>query len=153
MPAGPGHRWAERVRWRSEDGLAALELAILTPFVIAMLLTVVGFGRYVHGKQVADQSASAAARAASLTNSPGAATQAARGAAKEVLDNAGISCDTFSIDPDTSQFHNGGRVSVTVACTASLSGLALAGLPGSVTLTSTATAPIESYRDLSTSGG
>ncbi len=120
----------------------------MTPFIIAMLLTVVGFGRYAHGKQLSDESASAAARAASLANTSGGAATAARTAAQEVLDNAGISCDQFTVTPDTSNFRPGGSVTVQVQCTTSLSGLALAGLPGSVTLTSTATSPIESYRDL-----
>jgi Flp pilus assembly protein TadG len=140
--------FARRSAGGSEDGLAALELAILTPFVIAMLLTVVGFGRYVHGKQVADQSASAAVRAAALANTPGGAGSQADAAARNILDNAGISCSSFQTTPDTSEFRAGGQVRVTVRCTASLSGLALAGLPGSVTLTSTATAPIENFRDL-----
>jgi Flp pilus assembly protein TadG len=135
-------------RLRGDGGFAALELAIMAPFVIAMLLTVVGFGRYAHGKQLAGQSAAAGARAASLANTAGGADTAARSAAREVLDNAGISCDQFTITPDTGNFHPGGSVTVRIACTASLSGLALAGLPGTVTLTATATAPIENYRDL-----
>ena len=141
------HRLASR-KPRGDDGLAALELAVMTPFVIAMLLTVVGFGRYTHGKELADHSASAAARAASLANTPGGARTAATDAASEVLTNAGISCDQFTTTTDTDQFRAGGQVTVTVVCTASLSGLALAGLPGSVTLRSTARAPIETYRDL-----
>ena len=144
-------RPAVRVRRipRGEEGLAALELAILAPVIVMMLLLVVGFGRVTHGRQLVDQAAAAAARAAALSNDPGSATAAARQAAADTLQLAGMSCAGMTVEVDTSAFGPGGQVGAGVRCTADLSGLALAGLPGRVTMTAAATAPLETYRDLS----
>jgi Flp pilus assembly protein TadG len=130
-----------------DDGLAALELAILTPLIIAMLLLVVGLGRVSHGRQLVDQAAAAAARAAALTNAPGPATTSAQQAAQDTLSQAGVSCSQLHVNVNTGAFRSGGYVDVTVRCTANLSGLALAGMPGSVTLTATSRSVLESHRD------
>jgi Flp pilus assembly protein TadG len=140
---------SERAGCRGDDGLAALELAILTPLFIAMLLLVVGFGRVSHGRQLVNQAAAAAARAAALTNAPGAAVNAAQQAADETLSQAGISCGKVGVDVNTGGFRPGGFVDVTVRCTADLSRLALAGLPGSVTLTASSRSVLETNRDFS----
>lgn len=133
---------------RADAGLVALELAILFPLIIVMLLLVVGFGRVTHSRQLVDQAAAAAARAASLTNAPGQARDDANQAARATLAQAGLSCAQLAIDVDTGAFFPGGEVAVSVRCTANLSGMALAGLPGSVTLTSEVHAPLETGRDL-----
>lgn len=142
-----------RLILRGEDGLAALEMAILAPVIVVMLLLVVGFGRVTHGRQLVDQAAAAAARAAALANDPGSAAAAARQAAADTLHLAGMSCTGMSVEVDTSAFGPGGAVGARVRCTADLSGLALAGLPGRVTVTAAATAPLETYRDLPGRGG
>ena len=127
-----------------------LELALVTPVFIALLLLVVGFGRVTHGRQLVDQAAAAAAREAALATTPTQAAAAGRAAATSALDQAGVSCRGVDVRIDTAAFRPGGQVSATVACTADLSGLALAGLPGSLTLHATAHAPLEPYRDLAT---
>jgi Flp pilus assembly protein TadG len=132
---------------RGDEGLAALELAILTPLVIAMLLLVVGLGRVSHGRQLVDQAAAAAARAAALTNAPGPASNSAQQAAKDTLSQAGVSCGQLHVNVDTGAFRPGGYVDVTVRCTANLSGLALAGMPGSVVLVATSRSVLEAHRD------
>ena len=131
----------------TDEGLAALELAILTPVIIAMLLLVVGLGRVSHGRQLVDQAAAAAARAAALTNAPGLASSAAQYAAADALDQAGVSCGQLHVDVNTGAFYPGGFVDVTVRCTANLSGLALAGMPGAVTLSVTSRSVLEAHRD------
>jgi len=50
---------------------------------------------------------------------------------------------------DTAVLFAGGTVSVTLTCTADLSGLTLAGVPGSATMTATGAAPLETYRQFS----
>jgi Flp pilus assembly protein TadG len=103
-------RFAARLRAADGDrgSFAALELAILVPFVIVMLLLVVGFGRVSRGRQLVDQAAQAASRAASLSVSPGAADTAARQAAAQTLRDGGLSCASMSVAVDTSQFYAGG---------------------------------------------
>lgn len=135
-------------RPRGDEGLAALELAIMSSFLIVMLLLVVGLGRASHGRQLVEQAGSAAARAAALTNAPGAASLEARQAAASTLAQAGMVCGNLQVDVDTGAFRPGGYVDVDLSCTVGLDGLALAGMPGSVTLTTSARSPLESYRDL-----
>lgn len=152
--AGPrlAHRRATAVHAHgagAEGGFAALELAIMTMFVIAMVLLVVGLGRVSHGRALIDAAGSAAARAAALDNAPGPASTDARRAAADTLAQAGMSCRGLLVEVDTGAFHPGGYVAVTVRCTADLSGLALTGLPGSVLLTSTSRSVLETHRDLS----
>lgn len=126
----------------------ALELAILAPAVIVMLLLVVGFGRVTHARQLVDQAAAAAARAASLADSPGAARSSAEQAARDTLTGAGLACQAAGVEVDVSDFRPGGILTVRLSCTADLSGLALAGVPGAVTLDAVAASPLEPYRQL-----
>jgi len=132
---------------RGDEGFAALELALFTPFLIAMLLLVVGLGRASHGRQLIDQSGAAAARAASLDNNRRLAVGDARDVAARTLADGGMSCNHLEADVDTSVFRPGGYVEVTVHCVVSLRRLAIAGLPGQVTLTSSSRSPLETYRD------
>jgi Flp pilus assembly protein TadG len=129
---------------------AALELAILLPFVIVMLLLVVAFGRVERGRELVDQAAASAARAASLSTSPGQAQSAAIDAATQTLTNGGLSCGGMQVSVDTSSFHPGGDVTAHISCSADLAGLTLSGVPGHVHLSSSATSPLEPYRQLDT---
>jgi len=129
-----------------DEGLMALELAILTPVVIVMLLTVVAFGRVTQGRQLVDDAAALAGRAASLSDTPGHADQTARTTVTDTLTDAGLSCRDTRVDVDTSAFVPGGQIIVTVQCTSDLSNLALTGLPGHLKLNATSRTPIETYR-------
>lgn len=131
-----------------QGGFAALELTILVPFVILMLMVMVAGGRVARGHQLVDQAAQAASRAGSLSTTPGGAEQAAQAAAQQSLADAGLSCASMTVTLDTSQFRPGGQVVARVTCQADLSGLAMAGVPGSITLDGTSTSPLETYRDL-----
>jgi len=136
-PARPG----------GDAGFAAVELAIMSTFLVVMLLLVVGLGRASHGRALIEQAGSAAARAAALTNAPGAASVEAEQAAASTLAQAGMACGQLQVSVDTGAFRPGGYVDVDLSCTVDLSGLALAGMPGSVTLTTTSRSPLETYRD------
>ena len=136
----------------ADRGSSTAELVILTPIVIVMLLLVVGLGRYAHGKQLVEQAAAAAARAASLSATAVQADGRAHQAASASLSDAGVSCTSMSITVDSGDFRAGGSVGVTLTCTADLSGLALAGLPGSVSMTATGRAPLEHFRQFTGSG-
>lgn len=129
-------------------GFAALELAIMMPFVIVLLLLVVGFGRVSRGRQLVDQAAEAASRAGSLSYTPGAAQLAAQQAATQALSGGGLSCGAMTVTLDTSQFYAGGQVVAQVSCSADLSGLTMSGVPGSVTLSAASTSVLEPYRQL-----
>ena len=128
-----------------EAGVA--DLAIVFPVFVVMLLLIAGFGRIGYSHQLVDQAAEAGARAAASDNLSADAQTDGTAAVTAALANAGVACQTPVIDVDVSQFQPGGVVAVTVSCTADLSSLALSGLPGSMTLTGTARAPLESNRD------
>ena len=147
------HRRSARRRAGDADrGSATTELVIVAPILVVLLLLVVGLGRYAHGKQLVEQAAAAAARVASLSSTAGQAQDRALDAAARSLDDAGVSCASMSASVDTGSFRAGGSVTVTVVCTADLSGLALSGLPGSATMTATATSPLETYRQYGNPG-
>jgi Flp pilus assembly protein TadG len=144
---GPRHRARA---WDGDRGSMTTEFVVLAPIVIAIVLLVVGLGRYAHGRQLVEQAAAAAARAASLTaSSADAQTRAARAAAGSLSD-AGLSCTGITADVDTGSFRPGGVVTVTITCTADLSGLALSGLPGTATVRATGRAPLEAHRQIAT---
>lgn len=125
----------------------ATEMAILAPLVIVMLLLVVAFGRVTHGRATVDQAAAAAARAASLASTPGEAVAAANREAAATLSGAGLSCTGARVSVDASAFGPGGQVTADVTCTVDLAALVLAGVPGRLTMTSSSTSPMETYRD------
>src|SRR6478672_1561174 len=136
----------------ADRGSSTAELVIVTPIVIVLLLLVVAFGRYAHGRQLVEQAAAAAARAASLAPTAAAADGRARQAAAGSLAGGGVSCGSMTTAVDATDFRAGGTVVVTVTCTADLSGLALAGVPGQVTLTATGRAPLETFRTFADPG-
>jgi Flp pilus assembly protein TadG len=136
------------VTQRCESGSASVELAVLAPVLVVLLLLVVALGRLVLAHQEVAQAASDAARAASIASSPAAASAAAQSAAERDLAGHDLTCAPFSESTDVSGFGPGGAVSVHLSCTASLAGLSLLELPGSETLSASASSPIDVYRSV-----
>ena len=135
-----------------DAGEAAVEIVILTPIFIVLILLVAGLGRYTHAEQLTQQAAGAAARAASLTTGGSGAERAADRAARDTLAGLGLACTATDVTVDLGAFRAGGQVTATVSCTTDLSAMVLAGLPGAATVEATATAPLETYRDLTAAG-
>jgi len=133
----------------SEEGSATVELAVLAPVMVLLILLVVLAGRLVLAHQEIDAAAADAARAASIATSADAATSAATQAATQDIAGDGLNCDALSAAVDTSDFVPGGTVTVELTCRASLAGLSSLRLPGSETLTSSSSAPIDLYRGVS----
>ncbi len=129
-----------------ERGSAAAELVLVTPLLILFLLFAVAAGRLVQGKLDVDSAAQQAARAASEARTPQAASAQATQVARAALAGQSVSCDPAVITPDTGDFTPSGEVTVQVTCTVRLSDLSLLHIPGSETITSTFTAPIDTYR-------
>ena len=129
-----------------ERGSAAAELVLVTPFLFLLLLFAVAAGRLVQARLDVDSAAEQAARAASLARTPAAASVQATQVAQAALAGQSVTCDPAVITPDTGDFTPGGEVTVQVSCTVHLSGLSLLHIPGSETITSTFTAPIDTYR-------
>jgi Flp pilus assembly protein TadG len=143
--ACPARRRARPPQSR-ERGSAAAELVLVTPFLFLLLLFAVAAGRLVQARLDVDSAAQQAARAASLARTPAAASAQATQVAQAALAGQSVSCDPAVITPDTGDFTPGGEVTVQVTCTVRLSDLSLLHIPGSETITSTFTAPIDTYR-------
>jgi Flp pilus assembly protein TadG len=129
----------------TDQGSAAVELALVTPLLVLLLLLIVAAGRLVQGRLEVASAAAQAARAASLARDPAAAAQATA-VASSALASQHLTCGSLTVSTDTAAFRPGGQVSVRVSCTVSLSGLALLHLPGAETLTAQAAAPIDVFR-------
>ena len=131
---------------RDERGNAAIEITLLAPVLLVVLLFVVGLGRMAHARQQVESVAADSARAASLERNVGLSAGVAQAEARRSLGTTGVSCSGLDVSVDTSAYRPGGRISVTVSCTARMSDLAMAGFPGRHTFTATSVVPIETYR-------
>lgn len=124
----------------------ALELALLTPLLVAFMMVMVGLGRVVEAQSQVDGAARDAARAASLGRTRPGADAAATSAAEQTLSGHKWCRKQPSTSVDFSQWGRGGQVSVAVRCEIDLAGLSLIGFSPTKTMTGTATAPIDTLR-------
>lgn len=141
-------RWARlRRRGNEHGGGDTLELLIITPVLIVLILLVIAAIRHTVGENRVEQATLVAVRAASLERDADSARTAAAETAAASLADAGVTCGDFTLNIDTSAFDAApgtpGTVQVTLRCTVDWSDLAVPVLPGTVTLTSTATAPLD----------
>ncbi|MGM7439905.1 TadE/TadG family type IV pilus assembly protein [Streptomyces tunisiensis] len=136
---------------RGDDkGSVAIEAAIVVPPLIMFLCLAIAGGRLVTSGAKIDAAAEDAAREASIHRTAASAQSAAQAAAAESLDDQGIACASSSVTIDTSGLSvpvgQVGTVTVTVNCTVNLSDLLLPAVPGSKSLTSTATSVVDAFR-------
>jgi hypothetical protein len=129
-----------------QAGVAAVELTLLTPVLVAALLFVVGLGRIVTARGDVNAAARDAARAASLVRDPAGADEAAGVAAHRSLTGGGVRCRPLEVWTDTGAWTAEAMVAVEVACTVELADVALLGLPGTKQLRSRFVAPLDVYR-------
>ena len=142
---------------RRQRGTASLELVIIAPFLLALMMLTIAFGRYAQTENLVDQAARDATRAATAQNSRAAVPDVTNQVATQVMRDAPSSCrGSASVDPV--QMTNGAfslpdpnnplaidSVSVTVRCTLDLSDLAALPLR-SVEIERTFTSPLDRYR-------
>ena len=135
-----------RRAWRDERGSVSLELAIIAPGLLLGALVLAG--RVETSSAIVEQAARAAARDASLARTTDAARTTALTSARREL--AGSTCVNTDVTVDTTSFAaavgTNAAITVTVSCTVSIADLAIPGLPGTHTMTGTATSPIDTYR-------
>jgi len=135
---------------RQDDGSMTLELAILTPAVLALLGLVIVAGRIEVAGAAVEQASAAAARAASQARSPEAAQQAATQTANDELTGQGLHCANLSVTVNTAGFTTAvgtpAQVTARVACTVQLSDLSVPGMPGSRLLISETASVLDRYR-------
>ena len=131
---------------RDDRGSVAVETAVVAPALVALLLLVVFAGRVAQSEGDVRRAASEAARAASLTQTPEAAVEAAEQAVAANLRSSGIGCSTLATDVDTDDFRPGGAVAVDVRCVASMADITLLGVPGERTFAARSVEVIDRYR-------
>lgn len=129
-----------------DHGSAAVELTLLVPALIALMLFVVFCGRAADARLRINDAAHQAARAATLARSAIQAGHDASTTAHTALSNAGITCQDSTVDADLAGFRPGATVTVVVACRIGLSDLALLRLPGSITITASSSAVVDTWR-------
>jgi len=147
----PGRRGlsAPEAPERSETGSAAAELVILTPLLVLLITVMVAFGELQLAKERLAAAAQSAVQAAVLAPSTASGTAAAQTAATADLAGRTATCTGLATDVRYQLGGPGaaGRVAVTVRCRASLAGIFLPGLPGSVVLSASAAGPLDPFRN------
>jgi Flp pilus assembly protein TadG len=129
-----------------DRGSASVELVLVTPVVVALLLFVVFVGRVAQSRADVERAARDAARAASIARTSEAARTQGETAARATLASGGVACQRLDVAIDVAQFRAGGTVDATVTCTIGLGDLALLDVPGSRTVSSTFSEPVDTYR-------
>ncbi|GAA4561105.1 TadE/TadG family type IV pilus assembly protein [Planotetraspora kaengkrachanensis] len=133
----------------SDRGSVALETAIIAPAMLAMLVMMIALGRIAIAHGAIDAASRDAARQASIARNPDSARSAALSSAQAALMREGLACSP-SVDVDTRAFSEPvgkpAAVTATVTCEIDLADIALPGMPGSKTLTSSFASPIDPFR-------
>jgi hypothetical protein len=141
-------------RLRRCSDVGSVTIGVVTwvlPVTVIMILVAMFCFRVAVARMQLASAAAAAARAASLARAPAAAQDAADQAAAADLAGHNRTCNPMTVSVDTSDFRPGGRVRVTVRCTVSTAGLTGLNLRGSLSGAETATAVIDTFRQLNTS--
>jgi hypothetical protein len=108
-------------------------------------------GRVAIATQAVDSAATASARTASIARTAGHANSTARTAAASSLADQNLHCVSTTVTLDTTGFSaplgTPATVTATVRCVVNLTDLALPGVPGTRTVTATATSPVDTFRE------
>lgn len=138
------------MRQRNERGSVSIEAAIVCVALMIFIGLAIAVGRYAVAKGNVVTAAEASARAASIERTTGAARSAAEAAAGATLRQESVRC-TPVVNTSLGGFSVpvGQPASVTsdVSCTVNLGDITVPGLPGSVTLTASASSPIDTFRE------
>ncbi len=135
---------------RTQRGSASAELAILVPMFVLLALTVAAGSRLHWAQAQVQETAAAAARAATVFNSAQQANTAAREIFVRDLASVGVHCTDLDFQLDSTGFAllpgEQADVHVTVRCELSMADLAAPGLPGSFSVRAQASERIDTYR-------
>lgn len=139
------------------SGTASLELVIVAPFLLALLMLIIAFGRFAQTENVIDQSARDAARAATAQNDRSEVGPIVEKVVADSVDDAPESCRS-SAKADPPRMTSGAyqppadddsdaieSVTVTVTCDVDMRDLAALPLQ-TVEISRTFTSPLDRYR-------
>ena len=145
LVAALARRW-RRVAASGDAGSSTAEMALLTPVLVMVLLFVVLCGRLVAAQMDLDTAASSGARSGSIARTDAAAKAEAERTARDTLAARGVTCQQATVTVMTNGLRPGSAVTVTVSCVVPLADLLLLGVPGSRTVSATATSPVDQWR-------
>lgn len=133
---------------RTDAGSLTVELVVLTPVLLIIALASLVFGRVTEARQQVVEAARAGAEAAVVLPTVGTAQWV--GSINAVVNLIGRThtCAHVEITMDTSHFVPGGYVTAHVSCLVLLSDIGFPGLPGSTTVSASASAPLDPYRSV-----
>ena len=138
---------------RDDRGSTTLELVVWAPGLLLMIGLLIVAGRVNSANAAVEQAAVDAARTASSARSATGARDMARASAEKTLAAQGLQCTTTTVVLDTSGFGTrpgqSATVTATVTCPVRLSDLSVPGLPGTRTVSHTATSSIDTFRERS----
>ena len=129
-----------------DRGSVAVETAVVAPALVVLLLLVVFAGRVAQAAGDVRRAAAEGARAASLAQYPEEATAAAVDVVAANLATSDVGCADLETTVDTTAFAPGGAVTVTVRCVASMTDVALLGVPGERVFSAQSVEVIDRYR-------
>ena len=137
---------------RDERGSTTLELVVWAPGLLLLIGLLTVAGRVNSANAAVEQAAVDAARTASSARTAAAAGLAQAGAGR-TLAAQGLQCTTTTVALDTSGFATppgrSATVTATVTCPVRLSDLSIPGLPGTRTVSHTATSSLDTFRERS----
>lgn len=140
-------------RRRGEQGSTTLELVVWAPGLLLIVGLLVVAGRVNGANAAVEQAATDAARTASISRTAGAATTRATATAGATLTAQGLPCTATTVTVNTSGFAappgQPATVTTTVSCPVQLADLAIPGLPGTRTVSHTATSSLDTFRERS----
>jgi len=135
---------------RHQRGSASVELAVVTPAVLALFATLFIGGRVNLARQSIEAAAFDAARTASLARDAATAQTDATAAANSTLDAQGLSCSSLTVTISTQGFAvpvgEPATVTANLTCQATFADVAFPGMPGTATLAASFTSPLDQYR-------
>lgn len=131
-------------RLRDDRGSVSVELAILAPLVGILLACVVLVGRVQISRADLEGAARSAARDLSIARDPYAALGDVQDGLEVTLRVGSPSCRSLSFTPVIRET----EVSVTIACTVDLQAAAVLPVPGTMTLSASATEIVDVYREV-----
>ena len=139
--------------WRGgpdDRGSTTLELVVWAPGLLLIIGLLTVAGRVNSANAAVEQAAVDAARTASSARTAAGARDMARASAQTTLAAQGLQCTTTTVVLDTSGFGTrpgqSATVSATVTCPVRLSDLSVPGLPGTRTVSHTATSSLDTFR-------
>ncbi len=134
-----------RRRTSTDDGAIAIELVILFPMMLLLIALVAAYGRLGLVNGNFDSGVRDATRSATQARDAGDAQRVAEQALRTAIQGISKPClDTLEVDP-IPVFEPGRPLTVTARCSYPMSDLAV-GMPGSVTLESEFSSPLDPNR-------